>query len=87
MREVGERHALGNTALEQVVDPRAAARREGLAIGARAQLVRQARREEHEFGRLVACVVGTVTEVHPRAAQCALAAVDGCADGFSGCVG
>ena len=87
MREVRQRHALGNAALEQGVDPSTAARRQRLAICARAQVVCKARREEHEFGRFVACIVGAVTEVHPRAAQCALAAVDGCADGFNGCVG
>jgi hypothetical protein len=54
--------------------------------------------EKHQFGGLVACVVGAMAEVHPRAPQRPRAAVDGgahgvtggfaCgANGVSGCVG
>ena len=84
MGEVGERDALLDPALEQGIDPRPSARRQGLGIRARTQVVRKPCGKEHEFRSLVARIVGAMAEVHPRAAQLARAALDGCAHGFSG---
>ena len=44
--------------------------------------MRKTRLEKHQFGGLVARIVGTVAEVHAGAAQRAGAAIDGGADGF-----
>ena len=49
--------------------------------------MRYAGGKEHQFRRLVAGVVGAVPEMHARAAQCPLAAIDRRADGFGSCVG
>ena len=68
MREIGERHALGDAPLAAAASMRAARRaRQRLGVGAGAQRVREPRRKEHQFGRLVARIVGAVTEVHARA--------------------
>ena len=86
--------------LEQRLDARRPARRQPLGVGARTQFMSEARGEKHQFGRLVARIVGAVAEMHARAAQRPRAAIDGLAHGFardgrtrrgcagfSGCVG
>ena len=60
------------------------ARRQRPSVGAGAHGVRESRGEEHQLRRLVARIVGAVTEVHACAPQSARAAVDGGADGSAG---
>jgi hypothetical protein len=43
--------------------------------------------KEHQFGGLVACVVGAMTEVQACAPQRTRTAIDGGADGLSGGIG
>jgi hypothetical protein len=49
--------------------------------------MRETGREKHQFGGLVARIVGTVTEVHAGAAQRTGTTIDGGADGFGRRVG
>jgi hypothetical protein len=75
--EIGQRHPSLDSPAQQRVDARAAPRSQELAVRSAALLVRQARREKNELGRLVARIVRAVTEVNARAAHRPRAALDG----------
>ena len=94
MREIWQRYAFGDTPLEQIIDPRRPARVQLFRIGAGAPIVLEAGGKEHQFGGLIARIVGAVTEMHARRFERPRNAIDGGAhgftggsDGFSGCVG
>jgi hypothetical protein len=87
MREIGQRYAFGDAPSEQRIDPCGLARGELFGIGARTQVVVEAGDEEHQFGGLVARIVGAVTEMHARRLERPRNTVDGGAHGVGGCVG